>query len=329
MGFLGDIADIFGKFRFADLIDIIIIAAVIYLVVRVLRRMGSGQVLLGAIVVIAAAYALASVANLRVLKFILAKTTEIGVLALVIVFQPEIRRMLDKLGDKGTALTRLLRGESGLQDMEAAIEQVVDACADLSETRTGALIVFERDKPLDEHLSHAKFFDAELQPELLKTVFYEGTALHDGAMIIRNGRIAAAGCTVPLTEQKNLSSEYGHRHQAGIGVTEVSDALAVIVSEESGKITLTSMGKILIRIPAADHIPADLERHLKEIEKERELTEEETLRKNEELEKARNRTRNILRKKLKKELLPEEGDERWTKLRQWFRNRSKKDDADE
>ena len=112
-------------------------------------------------------------------------------------------------------------------------------------------------------------------------------------------------------------------------MTEVSDALAVIVSEESGKITLTSMGKILIRIPAADHIPADLERHLKEIEKERELTEEETLRKNEELEKARNRTRNILRKKLKKELLPEEGDERWTKLRQWFRNRSKKDDADE
>lgn len=245
MALLHNIADLFRMIRFADVIDMAIIAFVIYIVMRFLLRQGSGRVLLGAIFLIAAAYVLAWSANLRVLKFILGKTTEIGLLALIIVFQPEIRRMLDKVGDKVGWLAKLFRDRSSPQVVEAAINNVVDACKELSETRTGALIIFERFNLLDDYFVPEKRFDAEPQKELLKTVFYTGTSLHDGALIIRDGRIVCAGCTMPTTTQKNLSPELGTRHQAGIGISEVSDAVAVIVSEETGAISMTMEGRII------------------------------------------------------------------------------------
>ena len=250
MALLHNIADLFRMIRLADVIDMAIIALVIYIVLRFLLRMGSGRVLLGAIFLIAAAYLLAWSANLRVLKFILGKTTEIGLLALFIVFQPEIRRMLDRVGDKVGWLAKLFRERSSPQVVEAAINNVVDACKELSETRTGALIIFERFNLLDDYFVPEKKFDAEPQKELLKTVFYTGTSLHDGALIIRDGRIVCAGCTMPTTTQKNLSPELGTRHQAGIGISEVSDAVAVIVSEETGAISMTMDGRILRHLTA-------------------------------------------------------------------------------
>ena len=250
MTLLQSIGDLFRMVRFSDIIDMAIIAFVIYIVLRFLLRMGSGRVLLGAIFLVAAAYGLAESANLRVLKFILGKTTEIGLLALLIVFQPEIHRMLDRVGGKVGWVARMFRSHSDPQAMEAAIDHVVDACRELSETRTGALIIFERINQLDDYFVPEKKFDAEPQKELLKTVFYTGTSLHDGALIIRDGRIVCAGCTMPTTTQKNLSPELGTRHQAGIGISEVTDAVAVIVSEETGTISMTMEGRILRHLTA-------------------------------------------------------------------------------
>ena len=250
MTLLQSIAELFRMIRPADVIDMAIIAFVIYIVLRFLLRMGSGRVLLGAIFLVAAAYVLAWSANLRVLKFILGKTTEIGLLALLIVFQPEIHRMLDRVGGKVGWVASVFRGRSDPQTMEKTINNVVDACREMSDTRTGALIIFERFDLLDDYFVAEKKFDAEPQKELLKTVFYSGTSLHDGALIIREGRIVCAGCTMPTTTQKNLSPELGTRHQAGIGISEVSDAVAVIVSEETGAISMTMEGRIIRHLTA-------------------------------------------------------------------------------
>ena len=167
---------------------------------------------------------------------------QIGLVAVLIMFQPELRKMLESLGRN--KLSTLLRREENETDVRAMIREVVDACSSMSWSRTGALIVFERTKPLDEILTAATELDAKTTSELVKNIFFVKAPLHDGAMVIRQARIKAAGCVLPLTENEALPKELGTRHRAGIGITESSDAVSVIVSEETGVISTAIGGAI-------------------------------------------------------------------------------------
>ena len=202
-----------------------------------MARTGSGRVLRG-ILFLVLALLLARALDLYMINYVFGKTFELGVLALLVIFQPEIRSLLEKMG----GITKYIPGRNSPKDVENAITQVVLACRDLAATKTGALIVFERDNMLDEPIKTGTLIHADVKAELLKNIFYPNTPLHDGAVIIRGGRIEAASCMLPLTNQTHLSRELGMRHRAGIGMSEASDAVVVVVSEESGSISVAVEG---------------------------------------------------------------------------------------
>lgn len=237
MTLLNSFLDIVRTIRLNDIIDMAIMAFVFYKVLYFLARTGSGRVLRG-ILLLVLALLLARALDLYVVNFVFGKTLELGVLALLVIFQPEIRSLLEKMG----GITKYIPGRNSPKDVENAISQVVLACRDLSATKTGALIVFERDNMLDEPIKTGTLIHADVKAELLKNIFYPNTPLHDGAVIIRGGRIEAASCMLPLTTQTHLSRELGMRHRAGIGMSEASDAVVVVVSEESGSISVAVEG---------------------------------------------------------------------------------------
>lgn len=237
MTLLNSFLDIVRTIRLNDIIDMAIMTFVFYKVLYFLARTGSGRVLRG-ILLLVLALLLARALDLYVVNFVFGKTFELGVLALLVIFQPEIRSLLEKMG----GITKYIPGRNSPKDVENAISQVVLACRDLSATKTGALIVFERDNMLDEPIKTGTLIHADVKAELLKNIFYPNTPLHDGAVIIRGGRIEAASCMLPLTTQTHLSRELGMRHRAGIGMSEASDAVVVVVSEESGSISVAVEG---------------------------------------------------------------------------------------
>ena len=178
------------------------------------------------------------------MNYILSHMVEWGVLALIIVFQPEIRRILEQLGSKNIRLLRTLAPEKELPELERAIDQTVLACTEMSQSRTGALIVFERENLLDDMVRSGTVLDAAVSSELLKNIFFVKAPMHDGAVIVRNGRVLGAGCMLPLSKNVNLSRELGMRHRAGIGMSENADAVVVIVSEETGSISVAIGGML-------------------------------------------------------------------------------------
>ena len=186
---------------------------------------------------------LSGVLHLNMINYLLRKAVEIGLIALVVLFQPELRRLLEKMGSS-RRLKGFFGGELQTLNMDGVITQTVLACADMSRSRTGALIVFERDNQLTEPISTGTLVDASVTAELLKNIFFVKAPLHDGAVIIRDGRIAAAGCMLPMSGNLNLSKELGMRHRAGIGMSERSDAVVVIVSEETGAISAAVDGML-------------------------------------------------------------------------------------
>ncbi len=237
MALLNSFLDIVRTIRLNDIIDMAIMAFVFYKVLYFLARTGSGRVLRG-ILFLVLALLLARALDLYMINYVFGKTFELGVLALLVIFQPEIRSLLEKMG----GITKYIPGRNSPKDVETAITQVVLACLDLAATKTGALIVFERDNMLDEPIKTGTLIHADVKAELLKNIFYPNTPLHDGAVIIRGGRIEAASCMLPLTSQTHLSRELGMRHRAGIGMSEASDAVVVVVSEESGSISVAVEG---------------------------------------------------------------------------------------
>lgn len=237
-GFFNLIATI----RFTDILDMAITAFIIYKVLQLLARTGSSRALRG-ILLIVLIMVLANRLKLNVVNFIFGKTFELGVIALLVIFQPEVRTLLERMG----GLTNRL-GRTTLGELEKVIDEVVNACEDLSASGTGALIVFERVNALDEQIRTGTIIDADVNAELLKNIFYPNTPLHDGAVIIRGGRITAASCMLPLTKQQSLSKELGMRHRAGIGMSEAGDALVVIVSEENGSISVADGGILKRRL---------------------------------------------------------------------------------
>ena len=215
----------------SDIIDIAIIAYIAYRMLLLVRHSRGAQVA-KAIVLLLAALVLSNAFRLNVVNFILSKTVELGLLALVVVFQPEIRRFLEQVGS--SRLGDMFSKEEIPSEIEDAIGQTVAAYTALSRDKVGALMVFERKTPLDDIIKTGTVLDCSVSSELLKNLFWNKAPLHDGAVIVRNGRIVGAGCVLPLSGNTNLSKDLGMRHRAGIGMSENSDAVVAIVSEETG-----------------------------------------------------------------------------------------------
>ena len=225
-----------------DAIDILIVAALIYGLLRLVRHTNVVRVARGIIVLLLVLW-ISGVLRLTMLNFLMRRAVELGLFALLILFQPELRRGLEKVGSR-SRISGLFGNEFQSVYMEGAITQTVLACADMSAAKTGALIVFVRDNQLGDAVSTGTIVDASVTAELLKNLFFKNSPLHDGAVIIREGRIAAAGCILPVSKNMHLSKELGTRHRAGIGISEQSDAVVIIVSEETGSISVAEDGML-------------------------------------------------------------------------------------
>lgn len=226
-----------------DVVDILVIAYLVYRLLLLVRRTNTSRLLKGVLVVLLALWL--SSDRLRALNYLLSHIVDIGILALLILFQPEIRRVLEQVGSsRFNFLDLFAKPQMDRQILERAISQTVQACGDMSRSRTGALIVFERHIQLDEVLRSGTKLDAEVSSELLKNIFFVKAPMHDGALIIRDGRVLGAGCMLPLSRNVNLSRDLGMRHRAGIGMSENSDAVVVLVSEETGTISVAVGGML-------------------------------------------------------------------------------------
>ena len=226
-----------------DLLDILVIAYLVYRLLLLVRRTNTSRLLKGVLVVIIALWL--SAGRLRALNFLLNYIVEWGVVALLVLFQPEIRRVLEQVGSSSLPFLQFFsKPRVDRQTIEQAISQTVAACGDMSKSRTGALIVFERHNQLDEMLRSGTKLDAEVSSELLKNIFFVKAPMHDGAVIVREGRVLGAGCMLPLSRNVNLSRDLGMRHRAGIGMSENSDAVVVLVSEETGSISVAVGGML-------------------------------------------------------------------------------------
>ena len=243
-GFFNKVLSVFSTFRFVDFLDIVVVAVIIYLCVRIIRETRAMQLAKG-IVFIALVYFVVNLLNMEAATAIFKTIFNNIILIVVILFAPEIRNILEQIG-KGTARknfkTIVHPGVAvelaGIQD---CIESTIQACSDLSDTRTGALIVFENETLLGNVIDSGTLLNAKPSKALIKNVFYPKTPLHDGAMVIRNGKILAAGCILPLTK-KQLNTRFGTRHRAAVGLTQESDAIVVVVSEETGSISVARNG---------------------------------------------------------------------------------------
>ncbi len=231
--------------RISDLVDIFIVAVIVYYIMMSLRGTRAVHLLKGIVVAIAI-FMLSSVFHLNSLNYILGAVFQIAMYAVVVIFQPELRNLLEKMGR--LRLGSFMGFAAGLstnrEDMDTVILNIAAAAADMSETKTGALIVIERDTRLGEYMNSGIGLDADVTCELLENIFVPNTPLHDGAVIIRGNKIITAGCVLPLTANPNLSSELGTRHRAALGLSETSDAIVVVVSEETGKISIAMNGSL-------------------------------------------------------------------------------------
>lgn len=239
----------FQTFKIWDLIDIIIVAFALYHLLGFINRSRAGQLAMGAGVILAV-YVVAVTANLRMVKFIMQQLFQIGFLAIIIVFHPEIRRALERMGQTDRWMATFFHSnrhdEPGLRGKwRSAIIAICDAAERLSESKTGALIVLARHTNLSEIVRTGTVLNSDVNPEVLGTIFYEGTPLHDGAVVIENGMIKAAGCVLPLSNNLDFGKDMGTRHRAGLGIAENSDAIAIIVSEETGIISMAKNGVLM------------------------------------------------------------------------------------
>ncbi len=228
--------------RITDLVDIAIISYLFFRLIMLAKHSNAGQVLKGLGLLIVVMW-LANLFNLNILNYLLSNALEMGLLAVIVVFQPEIRRFLSQMGSSQRFRVIFGREEQG-DDMEVAIDQVVEAYSSMARDKIGALTVFERGDILEDYLKTGTAFDAQVSSELIKNIFWPKAPMHDGALIIRNGRVAGAGCVLPLSSNTNISRDLGMRHRAGIGTTEITDALVVICSEETGSISVAMNGTL-------------------------------------------------------------------------------------
>lgn len=230
-----------SRMQWSDYLDIAIVAYLLYRLLPLVRNTGTGKITKAIAAILIVAW-VTDLLNLYALGFIFEQFLQVGLIALVILFQPELRRMLDHLGNM--KFHKFLGVEKPGEEMAPIIAQTVAACEVMSRERVGALIVFARDNQLDEYIKTGTKIDGQISEQLLRNIFFPKAALHDGAMIIRDGRMTAAGCVLPLSSSERLNADLGTRHRAGVGMSEVSDAVVIIVSEETGTISVAVGGML-------------------------------------------------------------------------------------
>ena len=231
----------FSGIRITDIIDILIVAVVVYKLLGLIKQTRAEQLFKGVLLLVVATF-LSDLFNLHTINWILKGTVALGAVAILVVFQPELRRGLEYLGR-----SKFVNAPFEQMDKEKGkhiTSNIVKAIDSFSRDRVGALIVFERQTNLTDIMESGTIVDAEISDQILGNIFYEGAPLHDGAVIIRDGRVYAAGCVLPLTKNNSISKDLGTRHRAGIGITENSDALTLIVSEETGIISIAEDGQL-------------------------------------------------------------------------------------
>lgn len=242
---------LFQEFHFSDVLDILIVTFIIYEIVMLLRKTRAAQLTKG-ILFLLVAYAIAAITNMRTLLFVLRGIMSFGIVVLAVIFQPELRRAIEQVGDGNEVLSKLF-GPREMDDnlravWESTLVSICDAVELMAEDRIGALIVLERSTNLNEIIRTGTPLHSEVNVELLNTLFYDGTLLHDGAVVVRDGRLEAAGCFLPLSNNLEISKEMGTRHRAALGMSENSDAVTVVVSEETGIISLAKNGVLIRRL---------------------------------------------------------------------------------
>ena len=230
-----------AKMQWSDYLDIAIVAYLLYRLFPLVRDTGTKQITKAIVAILLIAW-VTDLMNLYTLSFIMEQFLQIGLIALVVLFQPELRRMLDHLGNM--KFHKFFGVEKADQEMAPIIAQTVAACEVLSRERIGALIVFARDNRLDEYIKTGTKIDGQVSEQLIRNIFFPKASLHDGAMIVRDGRMTAAGCVLPLSASERLNADLGTRHRAGVGISEASDAVVVIVSEETGTISVAVGGML-------------------------------------------------------------------------------------
>ena len=233
--------NVFSGVGIADVIDILIVAFVVYQLLKLIKQTRAEQLLKGVLVLVVATV-VTGLLNLHTINWILKGAVSLGAIAIIVVFQPELRRGLEFMGR--SKLVKAPLSQMDKEEGKKITAHIVKAIENFSKERVGALIVFEKETKLTDIIETGTVIDAEISEQMLGNIFYEGAPLHDGAVIIKDGRICAAGCVLPLTRSNEISKELGTRHRAGIGVTEHSDALVLIVSEETGIISMASEGQL-------------------------------------------------------------------------------------
>ena len=223
-----------------DVVDILLVAFVIYKLLGFIRESRAEQLVRGLILLVLVMW-ISGLLHLYTLNWILQGAMTIGLIALVVVFQPELRRGLERVG-RGKWMPKFRQIEKS--EAKSIVGEFVQAIEEASATKTGVLMVFERQTSLTDICETGTVINAKISKEMIGNIFYEGAPLHDGAVVVRGTKLYAAGCVLPLTEDKNLSTDLGTRHRAGIGITERSDAVVIIVSEESGIISMAKDGQI-------------------------------------------------------------------------------------
>ena len=240
----------FLEMSFTDILDILLLAILIFILFKWIRG-SSAMSIFVAIVSLYFIRILVSAFGMKFMTTLLDTVLDVGVVAIIVIFQPEIRKFLIQLGNKYMAnakgnslLKKIFSRDPQSADFSEAVNEIADACNRMSESKTGALIVIQHKTPLEDIISTGDKIDAAIHRRLIMNLFFKNSPLHDGALVISGDRIAAARCTLPITQRKNIPASYGMRHKAAIGITEETDADAIVVSEETGKITFIRAGKL-------------------------------------------------------------------------------------
>ena len=244
----------FLDFGIKDLIDILLVAYLLYQSYRLMKGSGTINIFIGILVFIAFWVIVSQVLEMRLLGSILDKLTSVGVLAIFILFQDEIRKFLVNLGSQkrlGNLLNYFTKNKKDTVE-KTDIMPIVMACMSMSKSKTGALIVIEKNLTLNEIISTGETINADVNQRLIENIFFKNSPLHDGAMIIRGQQIIAAGCILPVSHDLNIPKELGLRHRAAMGVSQETDALAIIVSEETGGISAAYKGQFHLRLTAEE-----------------------------------------------------------------------------
>ena len=266
MSYLQSLWEQLPGMQFMDILDIAIVAFLIYKLLPIFRSTGTARIAWIVLAVIVVSW-LTEVMELHTLNYLLSQLLAVGLIAIVVLFQPELRRMVDHMSN--IKIKTFLGVERPEQEMVPVIAQTVKACEIMGREKVGALIVFARHSHLEEYFKTGTLIDGQVSEQLIRNVFFPKASLHDGAMIVRDGRVAAAGCVLPLSNSDRISADLGTRHRAAVGISELTDAVVVVVSEETGAISV-AVGGVLKRYLAPQTLEKLLRNELCPEEKEQE-----------------------------------------------------------